>query len=112
MVEERRVPVQPTGPRADPAEPADLTDLTQRLVALYERRLAPAFVRRVLEAEMRRSPAFPPGVVEDLVRRRLDDWLVFGRYPLPSDREVPAQTPAQTSAQTPVPGRWSRPDGT
>lgn len=108
MTPERRIPVQPTGPPADPAEPADLTDLARRLVASYERRLAPAFVRRVLEAEMRRSPAKPLEVVEDLVRRRLDDWLVFGRYPLPSGREVPVQM----SGQTPVPGPWSRPDGT
>lgn len=108
MTPERRIPVQPTGPPADPAEPADLTDLVRRLVASYERRLAPAFVRRVLEAEMRRSPAIPVEVVEDLVRRRLDDWLEFGRYPLPSGREVPVQM----SGQAPVPGPWSRPDGT
>jgi len=103
MVDEHRFPVQPTGPRADRRSP---TDLEQRLVASYERRLAAGFVRRVLDAELRRSPALAPDAVEDLVRRRLDDWLVFGRYPLPAERPAPEPVP------TPVPGRWSRPDGT
>ena len=58
-------------------------ELAARLVAAYDRRLAPAFVRRVLDDELRRSPAVSVRTVEDSVRRLLDAWLEQGRYPLP-----------------------------
>jgi ABC-type nitrate/sulfonate/bicarbonate transport system substrate-binding protein len=58
-------------------------ELAARLVGAYDRRLAPAFVRRVLEEELRRGPAAPVGTVEDSVHRLLDAWLELGRYPLP-----------------------------
>jgi hypothetical protein len=58
-------------------------ELAARLVAAYDRRLAPAFVRRVLDDELRRSPAAPVATVEDAVHRLLDAWLELGRYPLP-----------------------------
>ena len=79
--------------------------LAARLVAYAcDERLAPAFVLRVLDAELRRG-TLPPDLVEDQVRRRLDDWLVLGRYPLPDDHEETAHVPTQ-------PGPWSRTDGT
>lgn len=104
MVDDRPTPVRP----AQGGAPPDLrarVGLAARLVASYDRRLAPAFVLRVLDAELRRGPTLPADLVEDRVRRRLDDWLVLGRYPLPDDHEETAHVPTQ-------PGPWSRTDGT
>jgi hypothetical protein len=105
MVDDRPTPLRP----AQGGAPPDLrarVGLAARLVASYDRRLAPAFVLLVLDAELRRGPTLPADLVEDRVRRRLDDWLVLGRYPLPDDHEETAHVP------TPEPGPWSRTDGT
>lgn len=64
-------------------DPAAVPELAARLVAAYDRRLAPAFVRRVLDDQLRRGSAVPVRTVEDSVHRLLDAWLQLGRYPLP-----------------------------
>jgi hypothetical protein len=84
MVDDHPVVSDGVDDRAAPLE------LAARLVAAYERRLAPVFVRRVLDDELRRGPAVSVRSVEDSVRRRLDAWLELGRYPLPDRR--PSQT--------------------
>jgi hypothetical protein len=106
MVDDRPTPVHPTAVTAAPPDLKARVRLAARLVAAYERRLAPAFVLGVLDDELRRGPTLPSDRIEDLVRRRLDDWLVLGRYPLPDDHEE------TTHAPTPEPGPWSQTDGT
>jgi hypothetical protein len=75
------------------------TGLARSLTSAYAGRLAPAFVRRVLAAEVRRSPTRPPELIDRLIRSRLDAWLAEGRYPLSDEEEDLDPTPPRPSSR-------------